>query len=66
MYYAGKPGIEMLPKTSAFAEALRTDEHKYFLVRGLEYRRLLKVQPKPDNLHQVAEIADIYLLEQNR
>ena len=64
MYYAGKPGIEMLPKTSAFAEALRTDEHKYFLVRGLEYRRLLKVQPKPDNLHQVAEIADIYLLEQ--
>ena len=54
----------MLPKTGAFAEALRKDEPKYFLVRGLEYRRLLKVQPKPDNLHQVAEIADIYLLEQ--
>ncbi len=64
MYYAGKPGVEMIPKTNAFAEALRKDEHKYFLVRGLEYRRLLKQQPKPENLTQVAEIGDIYLLEQ--
>jgi hypothetical protein len=64
MYYAGKPGIEMLPKTGAFAEALKKGEHKYFLVRGLEYRRLLKVQAKPDNLHTISEIGDIYLLEQ--
>lgn len=64
MYYAGKPGIEMLPKTDAFANALQNGEHKYFLVRGLEYRRLLKTQPQPANLHQVTEIADIYLLEQ--
>ncbi|MBR5857864.1 MAG: glycosyltransferase family 39 protein, partial [Phascolarctobacterium sp.] len=64
MYYAGKPGVEMLPKTDAFAKALRKEEHKYFLVRGLEYRRLLKLQAKPDNLHTVSEIGDIYLLEQ--
>lgn len=65
MYYAEKPGVEMIPKTKAFAEALETDEHKYFLVRGLEYRRLLKNQEKPANLQEVAEIADIYLLEQS-
>lgn len=64
MYYAGKPGIEMLPKTDAFAKALQNGEHKYFLVRGLEYRRLLQTQQQPANLHQVTEIADIYLLEQ--
>lgn len=64
MYYAGKPGIEMLPNTGAFAEALKTQEDKYFLVRGLEYRRLLKNQSKPGNLTEVTEIADIYLLEQ--
>ncbi|MBR5791307.1 MAG: glycosyltransferase family 39 protein, partial [Phascolarctobacterium sp.] len=64
MYYAGKPGVEMLPKTDSFAKALRKEEHKYFLVRGLEYRRLLKLQAKPDNLHTVSEIGDIYLLEQ--
>lgn len=64
MYYAGKPGIEMLPKTDAFANALQNGEHKYFLVRGLEYRRLLKTHQQPANLHQVTEIADIYLLEQ--
>lgn len=64
MYYAGKPGIEMLPNTGAFAEALKVQEDKYFLVRGLEYRRLLKNQSKPDNLTEVTEIADIYLLEQ--
>ena len=46
------------------AKALRKEEHKYFLVRGLEYRRLLKVQAKPDNLHTISEIGDIYLLEQ--
>ena len=64
MYYAGKPGIEMLPKTDAFAKALQNGEHKYFLVRGLEYRRLLKTQAQPGNLQQVTEIGDIYLLEQ--
>ncbi len=64
MYYTGKPGVEMLPKTDAFAKALQNGEHKYFLVRGLEYRRLLQNQPQPANLQQVTEIADIYLLEQ--
>lgn len=64
MYYTGKPGVEMLPKTDAFAKALQNGEHKYFLVRGLEYRRLLQSQPQPANLQQVTEIADIYLLEQ--
>ena len=64
MYYAGKSGIEMLPKTDAFAKALQNGEHKYFLVRGLEYRRLLKTQAQPGNLQQVTEIGDIYLLEQ--
>lgn len=64
MYYTGKPGVEMLPKTDAFATALQNGEHKYFLVRGLEYRRLLQNQPQPANLQQVTEIADIYLLEQ--
>ena len=64
MYYAGKPGVEMLPKTDAFAKAVRKEEHKYFLVRGLEYRRLLKLQAKPEDLHTISEIGDIYLLEQ--
>lgn len=64
MYYTGKLGVEMLPKTDAFAKALQNGEHKYFLVRGLEYRRLLQNQPQPANLQQVTEIADIYLLEQ--
>lgn len=64
MYYAGKPGIEMLPKTGAFADALRDPQHKYILVRGLEYRRLQKTNAVPSNLTEVKEIADIYLLEQ--
>lgn len=64
MYYTGKPGVEMLPKTDAFATTLQNGEHKYFLVRGLEYRRLLQNQPQLANLQQVTEIADIYLLEQ--
>lgn len=64
MYYAGKPGIEMLPKTGALAEALRSGQHKYILVRGLEYRRVLKTKQIPTNVHTIKEISDIYLLEQ--
>ena len=64
MYYSGTAGIEMLPKTGAFADAIRDGEAKYILVRGLELRRLRKAQATPDNLQTVAEISDIYLLEQ--
>ncbi len=64
MYYAHRHGTEMLPQTGAFAEALREGSHKYIMVRGLEYRRLLKTQPAPGNLVVVKEQGDIYLLEQ--
>ena len=64
MYYAGKPGIEMLPKTGALSEALRNGQHKYILVRGLEYRRVQKTKQIPTNVTTVKEISDIYLLEQ--
>ena len=64
MYYAGKPGIEMLPKTGALSEALRNGQHKYILVRGLEYRRVQKTKQIPTNVTTVEEISDIYLLEQ--
>lgn len=64
MYYTGKPGIEMLPQTGALSEALRNAEHKYILVRGLEYRRITKTQQVPTNVTVVKELADIYLLEQ--
>lgn len=64
MYYAGKAGIEMVPRTGALSEALRNGEHKYLLVRGLEYRRAQKAGPLPENLHIVSEISDIFLLEQ--
>ena len=64
MYYAGKPGIEMIPKTDALKNALAEGGHKYILVRGLEYRRVQKEQPVPANVQTVTEVADIYLLEQ--
>ncbi len=64
MYYAHRHGKEMLPQTGAFAEALRDGSHKYIVVRGLEYRRLLKVQAAPANLKVVKEEGDIFLLEQ--
>ena len=64
MYYAGKPGIEMVPQTNALSEALRDGSHKYILVRGLEYRRVAKTQQIPTNISTVKEIGDIYLLEQ--
>lgn len=64
MYYSGTAGIEMLPKTGAFADAIRDGEEKYILVRGLELRRLRKAQTAPDNLQTIAEVSDIYLLEQ--
>ena len=65
MYYAGKPGIEMIPQTGALSDALRDGSKKYLLVRGLEYRRVQKAGPLPDNVRTVKEISDIYLLEQN-
>ena len=64
MYYAGKAGVEMITKTGALPEALRNGQHKYILVRGLEYRRVLKTKQIPTNVETVKEIADIYLLEQ--
>ncbi len=64
MYYAGKPGVEMVPKSGALAEALREGGHKYILVRGLEYRRVQKTNQIPTNVQTLKEISDIYLLEQ--
>lgn len=64
MFYAGKPGKEMLPNTEAMADALRDGTPKYILVRGLEYRRVQKTMQLPANVQTVKEIADIYLLEQ--
>lgn len=64
MYYAGKPGIEMIPKTNAMLEALQNGQSKYILVRGLEYRRVLKTGKLPANITTVQEVSDIYLLEQ--
>ncbi len=64
MYYAGKPGTEMLPQTEAMADALKEGSHKYILVRGLEYRRVQKTMQLPANVQTVKEISDIYLLEQ--
>ena len=64
MFYAGKPGIEMLPQTGALADALRDGSHKYILVRGLELRRVQKTGQVPTNVQTVKEISDIYLLEQ--
>ncbi len=63
MYYAETPGIELQPKSSDFSDALKLKTRKYFLVRGIEYRRLLKQQKEP-NLEELASIGDIYLLEQ--
>lgn len=63
-FYGHCHGIEMLPQTGAFAEALRDGTHKVFVVRGLEYRRLQKVQATTQNLTVVKEQGDIYILEQ--
>lgn len=64
MYYAGKPGVEMIPRTGALAEALREGGRKYILVRGLEYRRVEKTGQIATNINKIEEIGDIYLLEQ--
>ena len=64
MFYGNRHGKEMLPQPGEFAEALRDGEHKYFIVRGLVYRRLLKLQSAPPNLQVVKEQGDIYILEQ--
>lgn len=64
MYYADESGIEIVPQTNAFAEALIDGKDKYILVRGLEYRRVQKTVQIPSNVRTVKEISDIYLLEQ--
>ncbi len=64
MYYAGKPGVEVLPQTDALDRTLEKQEHKYILVRGLEWRRYLKTNAQPSNITVVKENSDIYLLEQ--
>ena len=48
---------------SCVRNALQNAGHKYILVRGLEYRRVQKTMPIPDNVSTVKEISDIYLLE---
>lgn len=63
MYYAGRAGIELEPKTGDFREALADGEIKYIMVRGLEYRRMQKTQ-RPARLYEVYEQDDIYLLKQ--
>lgn len=64
MYYAGTPGIEVLPKTNALSEALSNGEHKYILVRGLEYRRVKNIDQLSKDIVVIKELGDIYLLEQ--
>lgn len=66
MYYSGKAGTEMRPETTDLQELLRSDEHKYILVRGLELRRVQKSLALPENVSTVKEISDIYLLEQGK
>ena len=64
MYYSRTAGVEMIPQTGALPEALRNGQHKYILVRGLEYRRVQKTKQVPTNVETIKEISDIYLLEQ--
>lgn len=66
MFYGHRHGKEMVPQTGAFAEALKDGEHKFIIVRGLEYRRLQRAQQLPSSLTVVKEQSDIYLLEQKR
>ncbi|MCD8175115.1 MAG: glycosyltransferase family 39 protein [Phascolarctobacterium sp.] len=64
MYYAETPGIDLEPKSSDFSNALKHEKGKYFLVRGIEYRRFLKQHTEESPLEELAVIGDIYLLEQ--
>lgn len=64
MYYAKTPGIELLPGTGALEGALRKKEHKYIVVRGLEYRRVRNPQESLAGVTTLREASDIYLLEQ--
>ena len=62
MYYTGAPGEEVKPKSGDLARVLNDPGQKYLLVRGLELRRL-KDKDKLQNLNEIKEIGDIYLLE---
>ena len=62
MYYTGAPGEEVKPKSGDLARVLNDPGQKYVLVRGLELRRL-KDKDKLQNLNEIKEIGDIYLLE---
>ena len=62
MYYTGVPGEEVKPKSGDLARVLNDPGQKYRLVRGLELRRL-KDNDKLQNLNEIKEIGDIYLLE---
>lgn len=62
MYYTGVPGEEVKPKSGDLARVLNDPGQKYVLVRGLELRRL-KDKDKLQNLNEIKEIGDIYLLE---
>ena len=65
MYYCGKPGKELLPNTGDLSTALKNNEYKYLLVRGLEYRRVQRMQEIPANVRIAENIGDILLLVQN-
>lgn len=62
MYYTGTPGEEVKPKSGDLTKVLNDPGQKYVLVRGLELRRL-KDKDKLQNLNEIKEIGDIYLLE---
>lgn len=62
MYYTGVPGEEVKPKSGDLARVLNDPGQKYVLVQGLELRRL-KDKDKLQNLNEIKEIGDIYLLE---
>ncbi len=62
MYYSGKPGVKIEPKSGDLVAALNDAQKKYILVRGLELRRLKGLEEIP-NIHEIKVIKDIYLLE---
>ena len=62
MYYTGTLGEEVKPKSGDLTKVLNDPGQKYVLVRGLELRRL-KDKDKLQNLNEIKEIGDIYLLE---
>ena len=61
MYYTGTPGEEVKPKSGDLTKVLNDPGQKYVLVRGLELRRL-KDKDKLQNLNEIKEIGDTYML----